>query len=404
MKKYILFLGIIALMFFLMYLANKNSPPKFQWKPTYSTKDKQPYGSFVFDKIMTKSWEKGYSHSYESITDLYNYYDDEEIEEKAILVVCDFFDIPLYEIDDFFDCIISGTSVFVAADYFGRTLSDSLGFSLGGDFYSTFDFPFLQEKKTVFFHNSVSQDSIYGIPRAMINNYLGMAPKALKTFRFEEYSVAVNNKNQDIIRRYAIGEGELYLCHTPLLFTNYSILNDSTNLFVRQALAPLKDKPLIRTEYYGKERSSDTEKTSPFRYILSQPSLKWAYYIVVVCVILFMIFTARRKQKIIPIVKPPKNKMLDFVRSISVLYLKRNNNADIVLKKYSYWCDEIRRKYGVDVVNEEHNKHFIKQFSAKTGMPEEETRTLFLELDGIREHTFVSDEEMMDLITKMKID
>ena len=403
MKKYILFIGIIVLIFFLMYLSNKNTPPKFQWKPTYSAKDKQPYGSFVFDKIMEASWENDYSCFYESISDLYDY--DEESEEKAILVICDFFDIPEYEIDVFFEYILSGGTVFAAAEHFGRALSDSLGLTMGYDFYSTVNFPFEQEKKAVFFHNAISRDSISGIPRAMLTNYFGEKRfKMSDSLTFEAYSVAVNNNNQDIIRRYSIGEGELYLCHTPLLFTNYSILNDSTSLFIKHALAPLKDKPLIRIEYYGKERAFNAEKMSPFRYILNQPSLKWAYYIVVICVILFMIFTAKRKQQIIPVVKPPKNKILDFVRSISMLYLKRNSNADIIMKKYIYWSDKIRRKYGIDVVNEEHDKHFVKRFSTKTGMPEEEARWLFLELDGIREHTFVSDKEMMDLITKMKID
>jgi hypothetical protein len=117
-----------------------------------------------------------------------------------------------------------------------------------------------------------------------------------------------------------------------------------------------------------------------------------------------MIFTAKRKQKPIPVIKSPPNKMLDFVRSISSLYLMKNNNADIILKKYIYWGDELRRKYGLDIMNEEHDKAFIFQFSAKTGMPESDARNLFLELDGIREHTNVSDTEMMDLITKMKID
>ncbi|MCC8146688.1 MAG: hypothetical protein LIO93_09705 [Bacteroidales bacterium] len=74
------------------------------------------------------------------------------------------------------------------------------------------------------------------------------------------------------------------------------------------------------------------------------------------------------------------------------------------MKKYIYWSDDLRRRYGIDVINEHHDKAFIRQFSAKTGMPESEARHLFLELDGIREHTEVSDQEMLNLITKMQID
>jgi len=401
MKKNLFFGVIIVLMFLIMYGINRNAPRKFRWEPTYDTRDTQPYGAFVFDKLLKTSWEEGYTHSYESILDLYSKGD---LENANLLIICADFDIPIYQEKAFFDYLEKGGNILIASSSFRYSLSDSLNFYLRWNYSSYFssDLSLKQPITSAYLWTSSEKDSIRNIPKPILNRTF--SPNDGDSIGRGNVSImATSSEDEAIMLRYEIGEGNLILCSTPLLFTNYAILHDSVNPFIWNALAPLKGKPLIRTEYYGEGRSGD-ESDSVFRYLLSQPSLKWAFYIVIGALILFMLFTIKRKQKIIPIIKPPENRMLDFVRSISALYLTQNNNADIVLKRYIYWGDALKKRYGIDIINEQHDKPFIKHFSMKTGMPENDVRSLFLELDAIREHTEVSDTEMMNLITKMKID
>lgn len=382
-----------------MYWVNLENPAKFSWKPTYDINDKQPYGAYALDKMVENSWNEEYIHSYDGITDLYYY--DEMVENKNLLILCNHLQLTNSDLENLLEYIENGGNALIAADDFDYDLADTLHFFLRDNYFYhlPINLSMEQPRTAVYFYNSPAKDSIKGIPQSMINQYF-----VLDTIVGHEiYTGAVDSQGNPILLRYKIGDGNLILSSTPLLFTNYAVLSDSINPFIRQALAYLKGKPLVRTEHYEKD-VYDGDSDSPFRYLFSRPSLKWAYYIVIFTVIIFMIFTAKRKQKPIPVIKSPPNKMLDFVRSISSLYLMKNNNADIILKKYIYWGDALRRKYGVDIMNEEHNKAFISQFSAKTGMPESDARNLFLHLDGIREHTSVSDTEMMDLITKMKID
>jgi hypothetical protein len=378
-----------------MYWVNLENPVQFIWKPTYDIHDKQPYGAYALDKMLENSWNDKYIHSYDGITDLYYY--DEILDDKNLLILCNRLHLTSSDLEDLLEYIENGGNALIASDFFDSSLEDSLGFNINTN-YLNFSLPVnlsLESVKTALF---IGKDSIAGIPQSMFRNYF-----IFPTQKEEKWVVASDADNHPVMLRYPIGKGNLILSSTPLLFTNYAVLSDSINPFIKQSLAYLKGKPLVRTEHYETDIYNG-DSASPFRYLFSQPSLKWAYYIVVFTVIIFMIFTAKRKQKAIPVIKPPPNKMLDFVRSISSLYLMKNNNADIILKKYLYWGDALRRKYGVDIMNEEHNKAFISQFSVKTGMPESDARNLFLELDGIREHTNVSDTEMMDLITKMKID
>jgi hypothetical protein len=398
MKKNILFIGIIAVLFILMYRINQANPIRFVWEPTYDRNDTQPYGAYAFDKMMEASWIEGYTHSYKSITDLYYY--DEALDDKNLLLVCDKFQLTESELEYLLEYVGNGGNALIATGSFNSILEDTLDMMINTDYWNLIlpqDISVNRNTTSVAFLN----DSIQGIPRSMLPGYFIFTGNDSISDK-EKWMLASGPNGKALMLRYPVGQGNLIVSCTPLLFTNYAVLNDSIQPFIEHVLGLLKGKALVRTEYYGQGAHGESE--SPFRYLLSQPSLRWAYRLAISAVILFMIFTAKRKQKPIPVLKPPPNNLLDFVRSISSLYLMKNNNADIILKKYIYWSDTLKQRYGIDVVNEQHDGDFVRQFSAKTGMPENKARDLFLELDAIREHTSVSDKEMMDLITKMKID
>ncbi|MDL2223918.1 hypothetical protein LJB92_01235 [Bacteroidales bacterium OttesenSCG-928-M06] len=398
MKKNLLFIVILFFLFLLMYYDNKGKPLEFQWKATYSMHDKQPYGCFVLDELIGASWIEDCYHSYDDISSLYSY---RELDECNLLIICNSFKPTEIQLEDLKDYITSGGCAFIAAENFSVGMQDSLNFRIE----KKFSFPINLSKEHEFTTISLTniKDSLISVPESMVTAYL--ADKNIYTKDpFRDYKIiARNSEGLPLILEIEIGKGQLYLCTTPLLFTNYAVLNASLNPYLRKAITPLQGKDLLRTEYYEVGRNGE-ESASLLRYLLNQPSLKWACYVTFVLVGLFMIFTAKRKQKAIPLVKKPTNKMLEFVRSICTLYLKQNNNADILRKKYIYWGEELRRLYGIDVINEPHDRDFIHKFSAKTGIPESEARYLLLELDAIQYDTALSDEELMNLIKKMNID
>jgi rubrerythrin len=72
-------------------------------------------------------------------------------------------------------------------------------------------------------------------------------------------------------------------------------------------------------------------------------------------------------------------------------------------KEQIYWGEELKRKYGIDIVNEQHDYDFYRRVAAKTRQPVNEIRRLFLDLRTIDEATFVPDDEMMRLVAKMNV-
>jgi hypothetical protein len=81
-----------------------------------------------------------------------------------------------------------------------------------------------------------------------------------------------------------------------------------------------------------------------------------------------MLFTARRRQRVIPVVEKPKNKSLEFVQLIGTLYYHRHDNTDLVRKKIIYFAEELRRRWMIDVMDTADNDRIFSVISQKTGM------------------------------------
>jgi hypothetical protein len=117
--------------------------------------------------------------------------------------------------------------------------------------------------------------------------------------------------------------------------------------------------------WYIKDQNGEVISDSPMRYILSQPALKWAWYIFLTGMFLFIIFNAKRKQRIVPIIKPLTNTTIDFTKTIGNLYYQEGNHDTIIDKKIIYFLEKIRNDYLIDTTQLDDD--FIKKLHHKSG-------------------------------------
>jgi len=396
MKAKIIYIVCLLVLFLILYWNNKNMPVKFVWIPTYNINDKQPFGASALDELLKTSWKKGYTHTYQNISDLSK---TKLFDESNLLIIAETFYPADIELEELFNFVKRGGNALIVARYFSQELCKHLSFFTGYDVVPNLSENLSLEQKmnTIRFYGFGNHTQSYQIPLSISSANFDCNYKN-EAYKDSVYIVAECDTRKTVTLRYQMKRGNLLLSCNPQIFTNYGILNDSFNQFIWNNFAYLQDKPLIRTEYY-QVGSQYGKSQSPLRYFLSVRPLKWALYITLITVVIFMMFTAKRKQKPIPVVKPPSNKMLDFVRSIAALYIRKNNNADIILKKYIYWADNLKRNYGIDVINETHDTDFFERFASKTGKTVEEVSRLFKYIDAIDKNTHISDSQMMLLLT-----
>ena len=445
------FLFAMLVLFVLFCLLQVNLPKKFVWSPTFSHVDKQPFGCFVFDSVLTQSLPNGYHVTKKTFFQL----DQEHAKEKiSVLMVVD--QQNLKQLDVKYLCNIArrGGKVMVVAsssfddgrntdtvvvDELERTfkvrIEDGTYFSLRGilaglkahdnDMYDTI---YWNNRETMYaaqsyrmFYNMVGGtlfvDSVPKVKRlAYTLSTAGYDYRhdSLYVGDFTGFDTIVDKKERiERIDTFAIkkvptavsvpyGKGEVIFVSSPLLFTNYGMLEGNTFVYIFRLMSYLADLPVYRTEAYVKTDAMLVAEQSPFREFIKRPPLRWALYLALLGVVLFMIFTARRRQRVIPIMSKPANRSLEFIQLIGTLYYQRKDHVDLVRKKFKLFAEELRKTAGVDIsdVNTDDREYLL--LAEKTGMNSDRLKKVIRQIRLVlHSEGNISVEEMRSLIDAM---
>ena len=90
--------------------------------------------------------------------------------------------------------------------------------------------------------------------------------------------------------------------------------------------------------------------------------------------VLFVIFNAKRRQRVVKIIKPLENTTVAFVKTISNLYFETQDHKNIIEKKSTYFLARIRTQYNLDTSKLDDD--FIARLSLKSGVKKEKVATL----------------------------
>ena len=162
------------------------------------------------------------------------------------------------------------------------------------------------------------------------------------------------------------GRGEIVMCSTPLLLTNYGVMDGGNVSYVYRVLNSISGNPVVRL--VSEEPEESVAAQSPMRFFLANPPLRWATYIALTTLLLFIIFTARRRQRAIPVVRKPVNHQLEFTKLIGTLYYQEGIHGDLVRKKYTFFAEQLRREVHVDVDDDAGDNENFNAISRHTGI------------------------------------
>src|SRR5690606_31789453 len=103
-------------------------------------------------------------------------------------------------------------------------------------------------------------------------------------------------------------------------------------------LSTLPSRPLVWDEFY---KTGRMEARTPVRYLLSQPPLRWAWFLSLLLVVLFILVHARREQRAIPIVLPPANTTRELAHTIGRMHWHQGDHAALARSMIVSFKDEV---------------------------------------------------------------
>lgn len=310
---------------------------------------------------------------------VYNVINDHDFKHGTYIIITDKLNLTEYDYGKLTYFLKQGNDVFIAASDFGSYV----------------------EKKL-----NIATDRQYADKNPTSIRFVNQHLDSAKTYTFskhigEEYFSEIdtdkavilgkNSNNRIAYIKYNFGSGALYLHTNPLLFSNYSMLQTQGAEYVANALSYVKDDHnLIWDEFYTQGRDGEE---SLLRVFLRNSALQWSYYISFFSLIIFVVYEAKRRQRIIPVIDPLSNSTLDFVNVVGQVYYEQRNNSNIAQKQATYFLEHIRNKYYLktSLLNEE----LVESLSQKTGIEPDFLKQIFNQVTIIRSGINISDNDLI---------
>ncbi|MCP4437362.1 MAG: hypothetical protein GY810_00145 [Aureispira sp.] len=155
--------------------------------------------------------------------------------------------------------------------------------------------------------------------------------------------------------RFRVGEGYVYIHTNPILFTNLFMIEEGGYEYANNVLAHVStpilywdrqsSSPPPNKHSYQIPKERQTVPKTPMEFIFAEQPLRWSWYLLLTMGFIFVLFRAKRKQRIVPVIEPNQNTSLEFVETIGRLYYQQQDHKNILKKQMQIFLAHIRQRY-----------------------------------------------------------
>lgn len=407
-RRSILFIALGVTILLLLYLSIQQRNA-YTWKQHYSQDSVDPYGSLYFseltEKVMgldslivlstpiTESLPKDYKKS--------NY-----------LFVGEGMNLTTEDLDQLLDYVDLGNTALIASRIFPVDLIDKI-YPIPCDSSSWYGLSATWDTTAQMSlnHPDLLPDSIFPFTfyaRERVSYYDWQFISHLHICDSLEGFTELGKLNDGFANfvRIPYGEGHFYLHTNPIAFSNLALLERKGVNYSQLVLTHLQDGPVYWDEQsrisldIGERLNGNSmlnknlNSESPLQFILSQPSLAWAWYILLAMGLLYLIFRAKRRQRVIPILEPNNNTSLQFISTIGRLYFMQSNHKQLALQKMRLLQVFIREKYNMNT--RELDEELASRLASRSGVGLEHIQRIFQMHQNISSGSFVSENTLID--------
>ena len=374
--KYILFLTLIFGVYIVVQLGSKK---QHSWFLSLDYTDKEPYGTYILHALLPSIFPGGVRISPKTLYEL----KDSLKQQDNIFILASEFDPQQEDLDVLLNLAGKGNSIFISAENYGKKIKDTLNITASNNFFSYATFN-QSDSVSIEFANRALQsgDTLY-FKTINLQNLFSYFPE-------DSALVFTRTQKGDVITlRIPWGKGQLLLNTTPAAFTNIYFLRGTID-FVSKSFSPLPPTCLVWLENY---QVGHRELSTPLRFILTHDPLAWAYYLTIFSILLFMLFESKRKQRLIPVIKPLVNSSLEFTATIGNLYFQRGDHKNIIEKRIHFFFDYVRTHFYLHGGEPD----FVERLSRKSMKPANQIQLLVNGINSCINTSKISGAELTEL-------
>lgn len=334
----------------LIYFITSDDGKHYQWYESYRASSEQPYGTMFIEKML-ESYRADDALKMNDKVPLRKLLKDMPAAGTDYVLVGHSIFLDELSLKALVDFIDAGGNAFIATVAPPTQLLNAIYYKECGA-YIEYESNLTPDVRLNFFHESLKREKGYQYafrfgdtdepyPWSFIKDGVFCdSTKSLIPLGYQEY-------NRVNFVKIPAGEGNLFLHSNPLVFTNYFLTRPDKVDYAAAVFSHLDGERMIWDEYSKIASSRGNAYDSPLYYILRQPALKYAWWMLLITVALYVVFAARRRQRVIPVLEAKTNTSLEFINLISRLHYKNGNHVDMARKKMKYFLYFVRSKYGI---------------------------------------------------------
>ncbi len=404
-RRKVTILGLAVLAILLLFVMTRQK--RFNWKETYQENSQEPFGTNILFKVLQNDNSEFKVISRDYVADLPI---DSTGQSNFVFVGQNLF-LDTADVTRMMDFVRAGNNVLISSRKVPFDLMFYVYYEECGDNYWDHYNELNDSIVTMKFeHPTLAADGEFDFKHSTRNK------TSIRKWHFidekyfceqEEGFVPIGTLENEYVNfaKKKMGKGYFYLHTSPLVLTNYHLLEEDGLAYAENVFSHLSDGPVYWDKYSrvpenvmkprDRRRPENRElaENGPLSYILDQPSLAWAWYIGIGLALLYLAFRAKRKQRIIPVIESNTNTSMEFINTISQLYFIKNDHKKLCIKKMKLFTQFIRERYQIPLKDK--SKEEFNRISLVSEVPVADIEKIFSYFTNIKTSTFVSDESLI---------
>ena len=207
-----------------------------------------------------------------------------------------------------------------------------------------------------------------------------------------------DQEDYELYLRWPIGKGYLHMHLVPELFSNAAAHQSFFLEHFNHVFRTLPAVDLVILDHPSFNRNRHLASSSPLQYVLSQPSLAWAYYLLIITALIFLIFRGKRRQKIIPTMELNRNTSLEYAQIVSNLFQQQDQHRKLVAHLKEIFIHKIKSRYYLDYEEED----FVRKLAKKSQIHEDEVRALVERFEKMPKRLSFDARQLLNLYQKLE--
>lgn len=362
--------------------------------PGFSSKDKKAGGAYAAAKLLPSLFAnkpllvvtKPFSNTYKKETELHK-------NGNVYIIVANELFLTENDVNSLLAYVNGGNELFIAVNKMDPLLNQRLGLVTklpedGG---------LLKRGSQTYLDTLNNINASYRYAGPMIERYFTRADTSIT--RVIGYTM---HDHPNFVRiRY--GQGRIFVLLNPYTFSNYFILhNNNIEAFELQMsyLDPIAAN-IYWDDFYNTQKSSRNDEFSEWQVLLRYPAIRWALWLSLSLMLLYVLFESKRRQRIIPVKPQVANASLEFVDAVGELYYQQQDHANIAHKMMLHVLEYIRSRYYINT--NQLDAAFAELLAHKSGADPAQVARMVRLLHEVQSNGYIDSEFVRDLYRNIQL-